>query len=61
MCGRLYLAGALVGAAIGFGVSYIVVEILDRLYVTYSDWDRVRRELDEHRRERGRRRRWPWE
>ncbi|MBN9621971.1 MAG: hypothetical protein J0H06_03305 [Actinobacteria bacterium] len=54
-----YLAGALVGAAIGFGVSYILVEILDRLYVTYSDWDRVSRELDERRR-RSDEKRWPW-
>jgi uncharacterized protein (DUF2062 family) len=55
-----YLAGALVGAAIGFGVSYILVEILDRLYVTYSDWDRVSRELDERRRRRRDEKRWPW-
>jgi hypothetical protein len=55
-----YLAGALVGAAIGFGVSYILLEILDRLYVTYRDWDRVHRELDERRRRKRDEKRWPW-
>jgi hypothetical protein len=55
-----YLAGSLAGAGIGFVISYVVLEILDRLYATYSDWERVRRELDERRRER-RDKRWPWE
>ncbi|MBS1885632.1 MAG: hypothetical protein JSU06_00420 [Actinobacteria bacterium] len=45
-----YPVGYMIGAAIGFGAAYIVVEILDRLYVLCSDPKRLRRELDEGRR-----------
>jgi len=51
-------AGELAGSAIGFGVAYILVNILRRLYVIYSDPDRLDRELDEaEEREREERRR----
>lgn len=45
-------AGYLIGAGIGFGVAYILVEVLDRLYVIYSDPERLDRELEEGRRRR---------
>jgi hypothetical protein len=47
-----YPAGYMIGAGIGFGAAYIVVEILDRLYVIYSDPVRLDRELEERRRRR---------
>jgi hypothetical protein len=46
-----------IGAAIGFGVAYIVVDILVRLFVIFSDPDRLRQELDEGRRKRDEERR----
>lgn len=52
-----YPAGYLIGAGIGFGVAYILVDILDRLYVIYSDPERLDRELREARRERDEERR----
>ena len=46
------LLGAIVGVAIGAGVAYIATEIVDRLYLIYSDPERLGRELAEARRER---------
>lgn len=47
-----YPIGYLIGAGIGFGVSYILIEILERLYLIYSDPERLDRELEEGRRRR---------
>jgi hypothetical protein len=47
-----YLAGYLIGAVVGFGAAYIVVEVLDRLFLIYGDPERLDRELDERRRRR---------
>jgi hypothetical protein len=42
-----YPLGSLIGAGIGLGVAYILVEILDRLYLIYGDPERIGRELEE--------------